>query len=50
MALTHTPAWHAHQEAEERAWLDQWARLHTHPDTQPAPAAPPAHATAGTHR
>lgn len=49
MALTHTPAWHAHQEAEERAWLDQWAQLHPHPDTTPAPAAPPAHATAGTH-
>lgn len=49
MALTHTPAWHAHQEAEERAWLDQWARPHTHPDTTPEPAAPPALATAGTH-
>ncbi|MEU0656043.1 hypothetical protein ABZ485_27895 [Streptomyces albogriseolus] len=49
MALTHTPAWHAHQEAIERAWLDQWARLHTLEDTTPEPAAPSAHATAGTH-
>ncbi|MFF8544753.1 hypothetical protein ACF060_31205 [Streptomyces werraensis] len=50
MALTQTPAWHAHQEAIERAWLDQWARLHTPQDTEPEPAATPALATAGTHR
>lgn len=42
MALTHTPAWHAHQEADERAWLDDWARCHTTTlkDTTPTPAAP----------
>lgn len=26
MVLTHTPAWHAYEAADERAWLDQWAR------------------------
>ncbi|MCX4571565.1 hypothetical protein OOK48_35175 [Streptomyces viridodiastaticus] len=50
MALTQTPAWHAHQETIERAWLDDWARLHTTPEvTEPEPAAPPALATAGSH-
>ncbi|MGV9226356.1 hypothetical protein ACWDPF_27225 [Streptomyces albogriseolus] len=49
MALTQTPAWHAHQEAIERAWLDDWARCHatTLEDTTPAPE--PALATAGSH-
>lgn len=28
---THTPAWHAAQEAQERAWLDQWARAEKTP-------------------
>lgn len=37
-ALRHAPAWHAAQEADERAWLDQWAQLHLIPVTpQPEP-------------
>jgi hypothetical protein len=28
MPHPHTLAWHAHEEAQERAWLDDWARLH----------------------
>jgi hypothetical protein len=43
--LRHTTAWHAAQEADERAWLDQWAQLHLipvaplpEPLTEPAPA------------
>jgi hypothetical protein len=44
----YTDAWHAAQEADERAWLDQWARLHLIPVThQPEPAPAPALATAG---
>ncbi|MFC9891490.1 hypothetical protein [Streptomyces pilosus] len=39
----HTPDWHAHEEADERAWLDDWARLHCtralEPPT-PTPATP----------
>lgn len=53
MALTRTPAWHALEEADERAWLDQWARLHCTPTqpSEPIPAAPmPALATTGSHR
>lgn len=47
----HTPAWHALEEANERAWLDWWARHHRitapkHPE--PSTAAPmPALAPAG---
>lgn len=48
MALTRTPAWHAHQEADERAWLDDWAHHHTTLEDTPAPAAPVL-ATAGSH-
>lgn len=51
--LTHTPAWHALEEADERAWLDQWARLHHSPVLEPesAPAAPvPALTLAGSTR
>ena len=50
MALTHTPAWHAAQETDERAWLDQWARLQHAPALEPKPtaAAPvPTHASTG---
>jgi len=32
-------AWHALEEADERAWLDQWARLHLIPIT-PEPERP----------
>lgn len=47
MALTQTPAWHAHQEAIERAWLDHWARHHTTLEDTPAPV--PVLATVGSH-
>lgn len=53
MPHPHTPAWHALEEADERAWLDQWARLHCIPvlEPEPAPAAPaPALTTAGSTR
>lgn len=39
----YTEAWHATEAADERAWLDQWARLHLIPvseEHQPAPVAP----------
>ncbi|MFE6412632.1 hypothetical protein ACFVOR_37495 [Streptomyces sp. NPDC057837] len=45
-------AWHALEEADERAWLDQWARLHLIPVTprpEPTTAPTPALATAGSH-
>ncbi|MFF7190575.1 hypothetical protein ACFZAR_36395 [Streptomyces sp. NPDC008222] len=49
----YTPAWHATQEADERAWLDQWARLHLIPvieHPEPPTAAPvPSLATTGSH-
>lgn len=32
MSLTHTPAWHATEAADERAWLDQWARAERTPE------------------
>lgn len=51
-ATRYTPAWHAVQEAEERAWLDDWARLHLIPVTHPerAPQAPARALTAaGRH-
>lgn len=46
-AITRYPdAWHADQAAAERAWLDDWARLHLVPFTQqPEPAPAPALAT-----
>lgn len=47
----HTDAWHAAQEADERSWLDQWARLHlipVTPEPQPDTAAlAPSLTTAG---
>lgn len=48
----YTPAWHALEETEERAWLDDWARLHCTPVTpEPTPQAPArALTTAGTPR
>ena len=50
-ASRYTPVWHATQEADERAWLDQWARLHLIPVTEhpePPTAAPvPALTSAG---
>lgn len=49
----YTPAWHAAQEVDERAWLDDWARLHlipVTPEPQPATAAPaPSLTTARSH-
>jgi hypothetical protein len=45
-ASRYTPAWHAAQEADERAWLDDWARLHLIPVTEhpePPTAAPVPH-------
>ncbi|MFE0207077.1 hypothetical protein [Streptomyces sp. NPDC058985] len=30
--MPHTPAWHAAQAADERAWLDQWARAERAPE------------------
>lgn len=42
-AERYTPAWHVLEEADERAWLDQWAQLHLVPITphpEPAAAAP----------
>ncbi|AKZ60781.1 hypothetical protein SAM23877_p072 (plasmid) [Streptomyces ambofaciens ATCC 23877] len=51
MVLTHTPAWHAAEEADERAWLDQWARLHNAPTLQPEPVDMPVLlTTAGSPR
>lgn len=52
MPDTYTPAWHAAQEADERAWLDDWARLHHTPVLeQPAPTpAAPALTLAGSAR
>lgn len=39
MPHPHTPAWHAAEAADERAWLDDWARLHLIPVLEePAPA------------
>ncbi|MBJ6623554.1 hypothetical protein [Streptomyces sp. DHE17-7] len=32
MSLTHTPAWHTAQAADERAWLDQWVRAERTPE------------------
>jgi hypothetical protein len=51
MDLTHTDAWHALEEADERAWLDDWARLHLIPVTpERAPQAPARALTAaGSH-
>ena len=49
-AQRYTPAWHDTQEADERLWLDQWARLHLIPVTtrpEPATMAGPARALAG---
>jgi hypothetical protein len=45
----YTPAWHATEAAEERSWLDQWARLHLIPTVHPEPQrnAAPASALAG---
>jgi hypothetical protein len=51
-AARHTPAWHAAEETDERAWLDQWAQLHLIPVTHPerAPQAPARALTAaGRH-
>lgn len=52
MVLTRTPAWHAREEADERAWLDHWARLrNTAPlQPEPAPEAPALLALTGSHR
>lgn len=52
MRHPHTPAWHTAEEAAERAWLDDWARLHCTPThEQPAPQpATPVLATAGSPR
>ncbi|MFF7795619.1 hypothetical protein [Streptomyces sp. NPDC007991] len=52
--VTRYPAdWHALEAADERAWLDDWARLHLIPVTaQPEPeaAAPaPVPSLAGRH-
>lgn len=50
-ATPYTDAWHATEAADERAWLDQWARLHLIPvpdQHQAAPAAP-ALTTTGSH-
>ena len=39
----YTQAWHDAQEADERLWLDQWARLYLIPvTTRPEPATTPA--------
>lgn len=48
--LRYSAAWHALEEAAERAWLDQWARLQHAPALEPKPtaAAPvPTHASTG---
>jgi hypothetical protein len=41
LARRYTAAWHAAEAAEERSWLDQWARLHlittTEISSTPAP-------------
>lgn len=52
MAHTYPAAWHAIEEANERAWLDDWARLHLTPVPEhPAQAATvPALATTGNPR
>ncbi|WP_158913676.1 hypothetical protein [Streptomyces sp. MBT28] len=52
MSLTHTPAWHAIEAADERAWLDQWARLHNTTTLEPEPTteAPTLLTTAGSPR
>lgn len=49
----YTPAWHQQQADDERAWLDQWARLHLipvteHPEPAPAPVVPSL-VSAGSH-
>jgi hypothetical protein len=53
-AHRYTPAWHAAEAAEERSWLDQWARLHLIPTTLPEPqhdtTPAPAPALAGRPR
>jgi hypothetical protein len=51
MDLTRTDAWHALEEADERAWLDDWARLHLIPIApERAPQAPARTLTAaGRH-
>ena len=51
MPEPYTPTWHNRQAADERAWLDDWARLHLIPATQPEPApaaTTPALAAAGS--
>ncbi|MFF0009538.1 hypothetical protein ACFYQT_39790 [Streptomyces tibetensis] len=41
--LRHPEHWHALEETDEHAWLDDWARLHLIPVTHhPEPAAAPA--------
>jgi hypothetical protein len=51
-ASLYTDAWHQAEAADERAWLDQWARLHLIPvreHREPPTAAPvPSLATAGS--
>ncbi|MEV5915798.1 hypothetical protein AB0M00_43815 [Streptomyces chartreusis] len=51
MGQPYTPAWHTREEANERAWLDDWARLHLIPtQTERAPQAPARALTAaGRH-
>ena len=45
----YSPAWHHAQAAEERSWLDDWARLHLIPVLeQPEPTALP-NLTARSH-
>ena len=51
-ASRYTPAWHTAEAADERAWLDDWARLHLipvveHPEPHTAAPVPPL-ATTGS--
>ncbi|MFE6474563.1 hypothetical protein [Streptomyces rochei] len=39
MPQPYTPAWHATEAADERAWLDDWARLHNTTALEPEPTA-----------
>ncbi|MFJ6069002.1 hypothetical protein ACIQHU_38935 [Streptomyces tendae] len=49
--MAHTPTWHTLAEADERAWLDQWARGLINPTTlEPAAPARPEPVLAGATR
>ncbi|WP_211303368.1 hypothetical protein, partial [Streptomyces milbemycinicus] len=48
---THSAAWHAAEDAQERAWLDDWMRGRICPTTlTPLPTAGPAPAPAPVGR